>query len=730
VASTTPHTELITKRRAAVLSTSAHIGHGAALNSIVIKVEDAVTHRMLGGAKFEIYFMNENLSGSHGTLVATVDSDSSGIIILSGIPSGYYIVRQTVPPTNYHLAINNQQHCYIKPDGTSIEELTFSNYRYGGLVVTLNDKDTGQPIAGATFRVTDVNGAAVGTASGGVYTTASSGRFYLENLPAGDYVITQLTAAQGYAMDANPSVRTVRLQHTAADQTVFMATFSNSLLGTLLVRLRGSVSKAPLSGAVFNVRLSGGADLGNFTTGAGGTFSLPRIQRGTYIITQVSAPNGYLLATGAQTQYVNYIHTYAVDFENQPRSGLYVSKVDSDTKAPLKDAKFHVYRDSILIGSFTTNENGFIHIPNLEPGWYTVFEYAAPDGYILDETPKSVQVIAETLHHLIFENSRLASLQIIKTDEFTGEPLAGARFRITTQNGTFVADATTGADGRAFIPSVTPGWYVVTETRAPTGYIITEPARTVEVRATVPTVVTITNRAENNLQIVKLDFFTRAPLAGAAFRVQHATGANVGTFTTDSAGKILVGNLREGAYVISEIRAPDGYLLDSQPQTIVIEGGRLHSVEFLNKPLSGIQIIKTDAVSNTPLPGATFTVERSNGERIGTFKTDAAGKALVPNLTEGTYIVSETIAPDGYILDAAPQTVTVSSGRLTIAEFTNKPMAGLQIKKIDSNTRQPIAGVSFAVAKMNGERIGEFTTDRSGLIFIPGLESGWYRHTF
>jgi uncharacterized surface anchored protein len=610
------------------------------LNSIVIKVEDAVTHRMLGGARFEIYFMNENLSGSHGTLVATVDSDSSGIIILSGIPSGYYIVRQTVPPTNYHLAINNQQHCYIKPDGTSIEELTFSNYRYGGLVVTLNDKDTGQPIAGATFRVTDVNGAAVGTAAGGVYTTASSGRFYLENLPAGDYVITQLTAAQGYAMDSNPSVRTVRLQHTAADQTVFMASFTNSPLGTLLVRLRDSVSKAPLSGAVFNVRLSGGADLGNFTTGAGGSFSLPRIQRGTYIITQVSAPNGYLLATGAQTQYVNYIHTYAVDFENQPRSGLYVSKVDKDTKAPLKDAKFHVYRDSMLIGSFTTNENGFFHIPNLEPGWYTVFEYAAPDGYILDETPKSIQVIAETLHHLIFENSRLASLQIIKTDEFTGEPLAGARFRVTTQNGTFVADVATSADGRAFIPSVTPGWYVITETRAPIGYIITEPARTIEVRATVPTVVNITN-----------------------------------------------------------------------------------------KPLSGIQIIKTDAVTNAPLPGATFLVERSNGERIGTFRTDTAGKALVPNLTEGTYIVSETIAPDGYILDAAPQTVTVSSGRLTTAEFTNKPMAGLQIKKIDSNARQPIAGVSFAVAKMNGERVGEFTTDRSGLIFIPGLESGWYTVT-
>ncbi len=216
--------------------------------------------------------------------------------MLSGIPSGYYIVRQTVPPNNYHLSINNEQHCFIKPDGTSIEELVFSNYRYGSLAVMLTDKDTGAPIPGATFSVTDANGGAVGATADGVYTTDPRGEFYLENLPAGSYKITQLTAAQGYAMDSLPGTRTVRLQHTSADYNAFTATFSNSPLGALLVRLKDSVSKEPLAGAIFNVRLSGGADLGQFTTGADGSFSLPKIARGSYIISQVSAPSGYLLA--------------------------------------------------------------------------------------------------------------------------------------------------------------------------------------------------------------------------------------------------------------------------------------------------------------------------------------------------------------------------------------------------------------------------------------------------
>ncbi|GHU88221.1 hypothetical protein FACS1894202_03960 [Clostridia bacterium] len=704
------------------------------LNSIVIKLEDAVTHSMLVGGRFDVYYTNQAVSGGLGTLVATIDTDASGVIIISGIPSGYYTVRQTVPPNNYHLSITNEQHCYIKPDGTSIEELVFSDYRYGGLVVILSDKDTGKPVGGATFSVSDVNNKAVGNAADGVYTTDSKGEFYLENLPAGDYKITQLTTAQGYAMDAVPNSRTVRLQHTNADQSVFRATFENSPLGSLLVRLKDNVSKEPLAGAVFNVKISGGADLGEFTTGANGTFLLPKIARATYIISQVSAPVGYLLATTAKTQYVNYVQTFAVDFENSPKSGLFIVKLDSDTKEALKDAKFHVYKGDTLLGTYTTGVDGVFTVPNLEPGWYTVSEYQAPQGYVLDDTPQSVQVTSEKLHKLTFEDKKLASLQVIKTDEYNGQPLSGAKFRVTTQAGQFVADVTTDATGKATVPNVTPGWYVIAETKAPTGYIISETAKTVEVKATIPTVVTITNRAENNLEIVKLDAYTRTPLSGATFRVEHSNGAKVGTYNTDSTGKILVGSLKEDTYVISEIKAPDGYQLDSEPQIVVIEGGKLQSVEFLDKPLSGIEIIKTDFYSHAPLTGATFVVERDNGERIGSYKTDNAGKIIVADLASGTYIVSETIAPEGYILDAAPQTVVVKNNALTVAEFADKPLSGIQILKTGSDGKTPLAGAVFTIDKPNGERIttgvtngsGKYTTDVSGKIVVHGLESGVY----
>ncbi|MDR0819591.1 MAG: hypothetical protein LBN43_08495, partial [Oscillospiraceae bacterium] len=175
---------------AAPVASAADGAENYPLNALVIKLEDIITHEMLGGGRFEIYYNNSEVSGGYGTLVATVDTDGSGVIVLSGVPSGYYIVRQTVPPNNYQLSIKNEQNVYLKPDGTSVQELVFSNYRYGGLMVFLDDKDTGKPVGGATFSVTNVSGLAVGNSADGVYTTDAHGEFYIENLPAGDYKIT------------------------------------------------------------------------------------------------------------------------------------------------------------------------------------------------------------------------------------------------------------------------------------------------------------------------------------------------------------------------------------------------------------------------------------------------------------------------------------------------------------------------------------------------------------
>jgi uncharacterized surface anchored protein len=44
-----------------------------------------------------------------------------------------------------------------------------------------------------------------------------------------------------------------------------------------------------------------------------------------------------------------------------------------------------------------------------------------------------------------------------------------------------------------------------------------------------------------------------------------------------------------------------------------------------------------------------FVIERTNGERIGKYTTDVAGKIIAPDYIEGVYIISEVKAPEGYI---------------------------------------------------------------------------------
>ena len=88
---------------------------------------------------------------------------------------------------------------------------------------------------------------------------------------------------------------------------------------------------------------------------------------------------------------------------------------------------------------------------------------------------------------------------------------------------------------------------------------------------------TFKNQPRGKLIIQKRDSATGLPLSGAEFRVTTAAGCEVGLdgvigtssltqngiFTTDAQGEIRITNLAPGAYVLTEIKAPDGYVMDN-----------------------------------------------------------------------------------------------------------------------------------------------------------------------
>jgi uncharacterized surface anchored protein len=159
------------------------------------------------------------------------------------------------------------------------------------------------------------------------------------------------------------------------------------------------VTHEPLSGVKFEVKGYDGCDYpaGTYTTDANGTFKLEHIPSGCYSITETQAKDGYRLDDTAKIIKVEAGTCKEVTFENEPLGGLLIKKMDCSTKEPLSEVIFKVTRtDGTVVGEsngeYRTDEQGFISIPDITPGSYVIQEIQAKPGYLLDNTPKTIEI--------------------------------------------------------------------------------------------------------------------------------------------------------------------------------------------------------------------------------------------------------------------------------------------------------------------------------------------------
>ena len=186
-------------------------------------------------------------------------------------------------------------------------------------------------------------------------------------------------------------------------------------------------------------------------------------------------------------------------------------------------------------------------------------------------------------------------------------------------------------------------------------------------------------------------------LKGWTFTITDASGAKVGTYTTDDSGKIVV-DLEPGTYTVQETNINDPYwYCDTAPQTVTVKAGETSKVTFKNQWIGKVKIIKTLANPEAgSVEGWTFTVKDSAGKTVGTYKTDNKG-VITTDLEPGTYTVTEVLEEDSLwqCTTENPQTVTVKAGSTAEVTFTNalRP-AKLQIQKVDDRG-EPLAGAEF-----------------------------------
>ena len=418
-------------------------------------------------------------------------------------------------------------------------------------------------------------------------------------------------------------------------------------------------------------------------------------------------------------------------------------KVAAGTTRGLDGAKFNIYRDGQIVGSDVTKNGGIIEVKDVTKGLWSFVETEAPEGYCADSTPISVYVDTtdgDKQYTVTAENYALPDMKITKRDAMSGKPIAGTVFSVKSVTGSYSTSVTTGMDGSALLSAIPAGVYVVREKSVPEPYIVSNTEQTVALRPGKTSEVIFVDYEKPGLEILKKNIATGEPIEGVTYRIEQIDGSFSTSVTTDNHGRIFLDSVPVGTFKVTEINVPNHVILCPIPQEVALKPGETSTVTFFNALKPSLEIRKVDSVTGDPIKGAKFQIwygsnHTDTGELndLGTYFSDASGKIILPEIKDGWYKVTELEPASGYaIKEAATQECFISGGESKILTFENTPLSAIIIRKVDSESGQPLEGAWFRIRYLGGTSgtggtvIGEYRSSSNGTIVVTGLKAGTY----
>ena len=696
------------------------------------------------GAEFEVYLKS---SGSFEKADKderdTIVCDENGFAQTKDMPYGVYTVHQTkgwegrefMKDFDVFISQDGQTYRYL------INNANFESY----IKVVKVDAETGKtiPYAGAGFQIYDPAGNKVSmtftyptpTTIDTFYTDADGQLVTPEKLDYGKgYSLVEVQAPYGYVLDSTPVSFDVTEENSTQEGGITLIKVDKPNMAQ-----KGTISVEKIGEVFFGVNVSGEED-----------------------------------------KDVIYQPVYKV---KGLAGAVYEITADEDVITPDGTLRYH---KGDVVDTVTTDEDGTAKSKELYLGKYTVVETKAPTGMVINKEKHSVELtyagqdvaVTETATSFVNERQKVKiSLEkILEQDETFGigknDEIKNISFGlyakedIVSSSGTAIpADGlieiiTLDENGAATANTDLPfGSYYVKEIATDEHYILSDTqypftfeyagqdTETVEIN------VNDGKPIENKLIYgsvsgKKIDENGEA-LGGALigifkadeteFTKEHA----IMTATSEKDGSFSFAKVPYGKWIVREIEAPEGFVLDDTSYEVNIgENEQVIEVEITDEYIHGnIELTKVDAdYPDNKLTGATFEVYKDvNGdgklddgdELIGNLEETATGIYEMKELLYGKYLVRETKAPEGFVLDKGVYSVFIEKDETTYkvenkagVGFINEAMKGnLKIKKTSSDGK--VEGFTFRVTGVNGYD-STFTTDKNGEISVDGLRIGEY----
>ncbi|KXY10387.1 SpaA isopeptide-forming pilin-related protein [Bacillus wiedmannii] len=708
------------------------------------KVNAADEKETLEGAVFKI--VNSDTNEDVRTELVT---NSKGILVVDDLRPGNYKLIETKAPTYYDVNVEPIEFT-IEKGQQKLLPLTFKNSLTKGKVKLIKEDDVDSKIAlaGAVFKLQD----ATGTDIMKDLKTDDYGVLVIPDLAPGDYQFIETEAPEHYKLDQTPIKFTIKKGST--EDLPIPVTVQNSLLtgGVTLTKV-DDVDGITLEGAEFiivDAHDTKKVVRKGLTTDEQGKVSASDLRPGDYQFIEVKAPKDYDLSknpipfTIGKSQQENITVTAT---NSLTKGGVILTKIDDIDRTMLKDAVFKIVdmKGNEVRTNLVTNDNGEISVSNLRPGDYQFIETAAPEHYMLDETPIPFTIERSQTKKITVTGKntlKKGSVELTKIDDIdTDTKLANAVFNLLDADGEIVEEGLkTNAEGKIVVENLRPGTYKFIETAAPEHYDLNKKPIEFTIKKSQTETLHVTAKnalTKGAVELSKVDDIDDTTLEGAVFNIVDMNGTVIHKdLVTNGKGKIEINDLRPGDYQFIETEAPKHYVLDETPINFTIEKGQKKTISLTAKnslKQGSIELIKVDDLNDqTKLADAVFNLLDQNGKVLKTdLKTNSEGKIIVENLRPGTYQFVETTAPKHYDLDKKPIVVTVEKSQKDIATVTMKnslTKGGVELTKVDDVDGTTLEGAVFNIVDMNGTVIRKnLTTNSQGKISVSNLRPGDYQ---